>query len=350
MKSKKGIIILSTVVIACAVGFIVSPLVNWSVDESNASGNIAKSSRFSRKTAAESLTNMEELLANDESFKDGVVASYVVMKLRADAFDSLVEASNEAAGDIPEFASVLKDMNASREMVKNVCASLTQAGEDLNAALSGEERPDLAQNTMNASLAYTTLQKQNKLADRFIATTDEYLKKSEADDVLKLVRDQWVDYQRQTAALDGDEKSAKELEEKGYLLSAEQSAKALKCLNEQYNVCAFGERVVNEILQIDGGMNAVFFIENELSVDGLGSEIKVDGLSSEIKVDGLSSEIKVDGLSSEIKVDGLSSEIKLDGLGSEIKLNGLGEQFTTNGLGQIIQTLSVGGVPHIEGL
>ena len=346
MKSKKGIIILSTVVIACAVGFIVSPLVNWSVDESNASGNIAKSSRFSRKTAAESLTNMEELLANDESFKDGVVASYVVMKLRADAFDSLVEASNEAAGDLPEFASVLKDMNASREMVKNVCASLTQAGEDLNAALSGEARPDLAQNTMNASLAYTTLQKQNKLADRFIATTDEYLKKSEADDVLKLVRDQWVDYQRQTAALDGDEKSAKELEEKGYLLSAEQSAKALKCLNQEFVVCSFGEHVVNEILQIDGGgVNEIFHLNNEFQLEAGVFRM----LENEVSVDGLSSEIKVDGLSSEIKVDGLSSEIKLDGLGSEIKLNGLGEQFTTNGLGDIIQTLSVGEVPHIEG-
>jgi len=238
-------------------------------------------------------------------------------------------------------------MNASREMVKNVCASLTQAGEDLNAALSGEERPDLAQNTINASLAYTTLQKQNKLADRFIATTDDYLKKSEADDLLKLVRDRWVDYQRQSAALDGDEKSAKALEEKGYLLNAEQSTNALKCLNEQQIVCSFGERVVNEILQIDGGMNAIFIIENELSVDGLGSEIKVDGLSSEIKVDGLSSEIKLDGLSSEIKLDGLSSEIKLDGLGSEIKLNGMGEQFTTNGLGQFVKSLSFGEVPHV---
>ena len=70
MKSKKGIIILSTVVIACAVGFIVSPLVNWSVDESNASGDIAKSSRFSRKTAEAGLSNMEELLQSDENYKN----------------------------------------------------------------------------------------------------------------------------------------------------------------------------------------------------------------------------------------------------------------------------------------
>ena len=83
MNNKKGIIILSTVVIACAVGFIVSPLVNWSVDESNASGDIAKSSRFSRKTAAESLTNMEELLVNDEEYKNRTVVAHVSEKISA---------------------------------------------------------------------------------------------------------------------------------------------------------------------------------------------------------------------------------------------------------------------------
>ena len=227
MKSKKGIIILSTVVLACAVGFIVSPLVDWPVDKSNASGNIAKSSRFSRKTAAESLTNMEELLANDEEFKNNISAIYVVMQTRALQFASLVDMSNEVAGDIPAYASVLKDMNAAREVVNNVNAQVAAAGADLNAALAGESRPDLTQNTINASLAYTTLQKQNKLATRFIETTDKYLETSEADDQLKLVRDQWVNYQQVTAALDGDEKAAEELAKKGNLLTGEQALAAI---------------------------------------------------------------------------------------------------------------------------
>ena len=81
---------------------------------------------------------------------------------------------------------------------------------------------------MNASLAYTTLQKQNKLASQFIDTTDKYLRSSEGTDALKLVRDQWVDYQQMTAALDGDEKASKELTDKGYLLTPEQSVAALK--------------------------------------------------------------------------------------------------------------------------
>ena len=228
MKNKKGLIILSTVVVICAVGFIVSPLVDWSVDSGSTSGDISKSSRFSRKTATESLTNMEELMLNDESYKNGVVVSYVVMQTRAQQFANLVDASNEVAGQIAEFASTLKDMDKARQTAKNVCASLAQAGDDINATLEGESRPDLAQNTMNASLAYMTLQKQNELADRFIETADNYLKKAEGNDRLKFVRDQWVDYQRLTAALDGDEKSAKELEDKGYLLTCEQGAAALK--------------------------------------------------------------------------------------------------------------------------
>ena len=227
MKSKKGIIILSTVVLACAVGFIVSPLVDWPVDKDNASGNIAKSSRFSRKTAAESLTNMEELLANDEEFKNNISAVYVVMQTRALQFASLVDMSNEVAGNIPAYASVLKDMNAAREMVNNVNDQVAAAGADLNAVLAGESRPDLTQNTINASLAYTTLQKQNKLATRFIETTDKYLETSEADDQLKLVRDQWVNYQQVTAALDGDEKAAEELAKKGNLLTGEQALAAI---------------------------------------------------------------------------------------------------------------------------
>ena len=255
MKSKKGIIILSTVVLACAVGFIVSPLVDWPVDKSNASGNIAKSSRFSRKTAAESLTNMEELLANDEEFKNNISAIYVVMQTRALQFASLVDMSNEVAGDIPAYASVLKDMNAAREVVNNVNAQVAAAGADLNAALAGESRPDLTQNTINASLAYSTLQKQNKLATRFIDTTDKYLETSEASDQLKLVRDQWVNYQQVTAALEGDEKAAEELAKKGNLLTGEQT------------MVAFGEFGLNEQAVIGAGaeLSHELHIENSVA-------------------------------------------------------------------------------------
>ena len=109
--------------------------------------------------------------------------------------------SNEVAGNIPAFAEVLKDMNAQRELVDNVASSLAESAEKLNAALSGEECPDLAQSSINASLAYMTLQKQNNLANRFIETTDKYLETAQGDDKLKLVRDQWLDYQQMTAAL-----------------------------------------------------------------------------------------------------------------------------------------------------
>ncbi len=102
-------------------------------------------------------------------------------------------------------------MNANSEMVNNVANSLAESADNLNAALSGEECPDLAQSTINASLAYTTLQKQNNLANRFIETTDKYLETAQGDDKLKLVRDQWLDYQQMTAALEGDKASAEAL-------------------------------------------------------------------------------------------------------------------------------------------
>jgi hypothetical protein len=223
---KKTVIILGSVVVVC--GLFSSLFVDWPVDFSGASGDIAKATRFSREQASEKLTNMEELLQNDSAFKDGIVAAQVVMQTRAVQFASLVDMSNEVAGDIPAFAEVLKDMNAASKMVENVNNSLAEAGGDLNAALGGEERPDLAQNTINASLAYTTLQKQNKLATRFIETTDKYLATAKADDQLKFVRDQWLEYQQMTAALEGDKESAEALAKKGNLLSGEKALSAMQ--------------------------------------------------------------------------------------------------------------------------
>ena len=227
MNKKKLIIIVSSVLAVLVVGLLVNHFVEWPVDTDETSGDISKASRFSREMENEKLTNMEELLKNDSAFKKTIVVSQVVMQTRAAQFGTLVDMSNEVAGNIPAFAEVLKEMNASREMVNNVSTSLAESGEKLNAALGGEESPELAQSTINASLAYTTLQKQNKLATRFIETTDKYLETAKADDQLKFVRDQWVDYQRMSAALDGDAKKAAQLEEKGYQLTGEESIAAL---------------------------------------------------------------------------------------------------------------------------
>ena len=252
---KKGIIILTSVVVVCALGLIVAPLLDWNVETDKTSGNIAKSSRFSRKTADETaLSNIQELILNDEAYKNGVVASYVVMQTRAKQFDALVDMSNEVAGDIKEFDGLLKDMNKAKPMIDNVCASLATAGEDLNGAFSGENRPDLAQNTINASLAYTTLQKQNSLADRFIATTDDYLKNNEGSNELKFVRDQWVDYQRMTAALEGDKKAAEELQNKGYKLNSEQTASTLNQFTVGQVIDIYDGAVMSHNFEIDGSL------------------------------------------------------------------------------------------------
>ena len=223
---KKGII-LCTLVGICAIGLISSFFIDWPVDFHSADGDIAKASRFSREQVTDKLTNMEELLQTDSTFKGGIVAAQVVMQTRAVQFATLVDMSNEVAGNIPAFAEVLKDMNAKRELVDNVASSLAESADNLNAALGGKECPDLAQSTINASLAYTTLQKQNNLATRFIETTDKYLETAQGDDKLKLVRDQWLEYQQMTAALDGDKTSAEALAKKGNLLSGEKALAAV---------------------------------------------------------------------------------------------------------------------------
>ncbi|MBE6266060.1 MAG: hypothetical protein E7102_06290 [Prevotella ruminicola] len=235
---KKSIIILCSVAAVCAIGLITSHFVDWPVNSNDTSGDIAKAARFSREQASEKLSNMEELLKTDSAFKDGIVAAQVVMQTRAAQFGTLVDLSNEVAGNIPAFAEVLKEMNANREVVNNVTNSLVESADNLNAALGGEECPDLAQTTINASLAYTTLQKQNKLATRFIEVTDKYLETAQGNDQLKFVRDQWLEYQQMTAALEGDKASAEALAKKGNLLSGEKALAAVsKCyLNAKMNI------------------------------------------------------------------------------------------------------------------
>ena len=245
---KKSIIILCSVVAICAIGLISSLYVDWPVDFSKADGDIAKADKFSREQASKDLSNMEELLKTDSAFKDGIVVAQVVMQTRTVQFGTLVNLSNEVAGNIPAFAEVLKEMNAKREMVDNVASSLAESADNLNAALSGEECPDLAQSSINASLAYMTLQKQNNLATRFIETTDKYLETAQGDDKLKLVRDQWLEYQKTTAAIEGDKASAEALAKKSYLLSGEKALAAVENLDLNAKVavlqsCEMAQRI-----------------------------------------------------------------------------------------------------------
>ena len=255
MKNRKAIIILSSAVVIAAVGFIVSPLVDWKVDSENASGDIGKTSRFSRKTSGESLSNMEELMRSDEAYKNSIVASYYMMQTRANQFASLVDMSNEVASDIPEYASVLEDMNKAYVTVNNVCASLARSGADINTALGGESCPELAQNTINASLAYVALQKQNELANRFIDITDKYAAANKCEDRLLFVRDQWVDYQRMTAALEGDEKAAGKLADKGYLLDSQKSVSTLGSFNACEQMAVLNSANVARIFYMNTQVN-----------------------------------------------------------------------------------------------
>lgn len=73
MKTKKGSILLICAAAIIVAGVLLSIFANWPVDRSGARGDIAKASRFSRQTAAESLSNLEELIRSDEDYKNAGV-------------------------------------------------------------------------------------------------------------------------------------------------------------------------------------------------------------------------------------------------------------------------------------
>lgn len=224
---KKSLIILSVVAAVVVVGFVSSNLIHWPIDVSKTEGDIGKVDRFSRADKVEELSNVEELLRTDSDYQEAMVMSYALMQLRSEQFASLVDMSNQVAGQIAEFAPLIQKMNGIGKMVNNVNAQLNDVGKQMEKALSGEECPELTQNTINASLAYTQLQKQNALANQFIETTDKYLANAKGSDQLKLVRDQWVDYQKLTAAIEDNQEGLKALDKKGYLLTSEKAEAAL---------------------------------------------------------------------------------------------------------------------------
>ena len=334
MKKKRIIVLLVAVVAICVLGVVASNYFDWSVDRSETSGDIAKSARFSRKAVdVVNSSNFQELLVNDESFKKNMVAAFVVMESRVKQFNSLVNMSVDVAGNKPSFDKILAEMKAAKPMLDNVNSSMNAAGSDLNAVLGGEDRKEVAQNTNNATLAYATLQKQNNLADKFIQATDEYLKKSTGgDEPLKLVRDQWLEYQIVSSALNKDEKAQKELEEKGYLLSSEQAALTLKEMGGPDMTTLLGSTFIDGLLvgEMPGAGGHVCIRFGEL--DGLLSEMNQGGLLSEMNQGGLLSETNQGGLLSEMNQGGLLSETNQGGLLSETNQGGLLSEINQGGL------------------
>ena len=251
---KKNTIILASLIALCAIGLLSSFLFSWPVSTESAHGNVGKVSRFSRKVVTEPIDNMEELLRTDEDYKSSIVLAYSVMYSRAVQFGTLVDMSNQAAEGIPEFEGILQEMNDMAPVFTNVANALVDAGKDLNTVLSDMPCPEVSQSTMNAALSYTTLQKQNGLADRFIETTDKYVKLTEAPEELMLVRDLWVDYQQMTAALEGDKKAARALDKKGTLLTTEQALKAseifrdAEVLNAENNGTSVYKDILNQLV------------------------------------------------------------------------------------------------------
>jgi hypothetical protein len=340
MKNKKTIVILASVVAVCLLGVVLSKLINWPVDTTKSSGNIAKTTRFSRKTAEDGASNMQELLLNDEDYKNGILATYVIMKARADQFSSLVSLSSEVAGDIKEFQPVLQDMKKALPTVNNVCASLQTACEDLNSVFGGETPKSLEQNANNAALAYSTLQKLNNLADSFIETTDKYLKNSKGNDPIKLIRDQWVSYQQVTAYLSDDSQLAQDLEERGYLLNADQTRNALNEFGMEH-LQEFSDLVAGgSIVKMTGmGENNLcdIFMEGDVvkSAGGMGDVVKSTG--------GMGDVVKGSGTIGDVvkSAGGMGDVVKsAGGLGDVVKsAGGMGDVVkSAGGMGDVVKS------------
>ena len=328
---KKSIIILASVVVVCALGLLLSQVFNWPVDTRNASGNISKSSHFSRKTADAGISNMQELLQTDENYRNNIVAAYYIMQMRAQEFDVLVDLSNKAAGGIKEFEGVLKEMNEAKPMIDNVCASMATAGQNLNTALGGEPCEELAESVTNSALAYTTLQKQNKLADKFINVADKYLAKNEGSDDLKFVRDQWLDYQQMTAALNGDEKAAANLASKGHQLNADQTLAVLSAYEDGVKNIIVQNGVVFHSLEIDSPVADVIDID-------VASMVNTGDANRMVNTDDMASMVNTGDANRMVNTDDMARMVNTDDMASMVNTGDANRMVNTDDMASMINT------------
>ena len=157
-----------------------------------------------------------------------------------------------------------------------------------------------------------------ELADRFIEAVDKYVKKSKADDRLKLVRDQWVDYQLMTAALNKDTKASQKLENSGYLLSSDKAVSALSSFDAAVQFKIFDVAAVERII----GFNPDGLLSSSETFGELMGEFDRQGLLAATNKDLIAATNK-DGLIAATNKDGLVAATNKDGLLAANNLDGL---------------------------
>ena len=203
MKTKKVLLIISTLLVGYVLGILISfP----EVDSSFLSGDIGKAAKYNKSSNIK-VKMFQERIEGDSLFRQNTAASLVLSNYQFSLFKRLTEVTDSVAGNISALESCVRPILAMKEFAGAAKANADTTLAYFSALLKGEgaksgyDYEDLSQKMMISSIV---LDRQYDAARNFVSVADSYLKQSTVKvEGLQELRDEWVLFCAYEAALNG---------------------------------------------------------------------------------------------------------------------------------------------------
>lgn len=244
--------------LAAVVGFGASFLVSGLGAQSDlASGDISKAARYSNQKEDPASTVIEEKLKNDEEYLRNTKNAMNFLQSRMTTLSDLTEQTLEICSGIPEFESLMSEMQSLNAKSYNTSTALTNANAGLDKMVSGKKAPEYEMFSNQAFLGYSKVENQMELGRKFYDMSTAYLTGKQGDQYspvadLAVV---WSVYCTQDAYMNGSNKDIEywkskysELDGIGGSMIRQQLEKALVQANRQKLNVEAAEMALNDQL------------------------------------------------------------------------------------------------------
>ena len=213
-------------VIILLVGYMAGAIIKVPfLDNSMLNGDIGKANLYNNSTGSDSKACIEKL-RNDTTYRDQMLASYLILSSRIAAADSLANATAKATEGIAEFKDLNKDMKAIANKTKNAEKLYSDLFTETEQVLSGKVSAEYEQLVSNAGHAFTVIDNDMSLSADVISTLSEYGMAKNNKSVLAAAAG-WIQYGAEDAVFSGDSESIAEWEK---VYAAAQNEKMLGAL------------------------------------------------------------------------------------------------------------------------
>lgn len=190
-------------VILLLVGYVAGAIIKVPFFENNMlNGDIGKANLYNKSTGNDSKASVE-MLRNDTTYRNQMLASYLLLNSRIQAADSLANATVKATEGVAE----LKNLNSSMKDVAIKAKNAKQLYYDLftetEKVLSGKESSDYEQLVSNAGHAFTVIDNEMSSCADVVSALSDYGLKTNNKPVLSAASG-WIEYGAENAVLSGD--------------------------------------------------------------------------------------------------------------------------------------------------